>query len=211
MQFRNGLANKMRLIERIVLFNPVRVYLQRKYEAPRVLAFLPCLELSTCLEIGCGHGAGALLITHYTGCNCLKAIDNNPEIIKKARRKLSRPPRWAKNIPLKGIHFQQKDASKMKFKDESFEAVFHFHFLSHNIRWEVVIAEVYRVLKPNGVYSFEELLIPDSPLFFNDFFGHVPITVTKLQEAFIRTGFKIEQFECGKWSKLCFVTVRKKV
>ena len=49
-------------IEKFFVRSVLRVYLQRKFEAPRVLLNLNIAEGSVCLEISCGHGAGALLI-----------------------------------------------------------------------------------------------------------------------------------------------------
>ena len=46
---------KMARIEKFFVRSALRVYLQRKFEAPRVLSNLNIGQGSVYLEIGCGH------------------------------------------------------------------------------------------------------------------------------------------------------------
>ncbi len=77
---------KMTGIEKFLVRSALRVYFQRKFEAPRVLSHLNIGEESVCLEIGCGHGAGALLINQYIGCKRLVGVDIDPDMIRAAKR-----------------------------------------------------------------------------------------------------------------------------
>ena len=88
--------NKSRLLQKLFVYNPLRVYLQRKIEAPEVLTGFSLPAGSRCIEIGCGHGAGALLISRYCSCGKIVGVDNDSEIIDRARQYVSRPPAWAK-------------------------------------------------------------------------------------------------------------------
>jgi len=199
----------MRTLEKILLFNKIRAYFQRRYEAPRVLAHLPYLQGADCIELGCGQGIGALLIRHYTGCARVIGIDNDPDVIRRAERTLASPPFWARRIDTTGISFVQDDAADSMFADASFDAVFQFFLLEHVPAWREALAEVYRMLKPGGVYSFEEALVPDSVFLFNGWFGHVPISRDDLHQALTDLGFKIERFTTTRWNRRCFVLARK--
>ncbi|MBA7567534.1 2-methoxy-6-polyprenyl-1,4-benzoquinol methylase, mitochondrial [subsurface metagenome] len=199
----------MRYIEKLFLRSPLRVNHLIKKEAPKVLAHLPLLKNGDCLEIGSGYGHGAYLIKHYTGCKRVIGIDNDPEIVSKSLNMLNRPPRWAKHIGKGGIKFVEGNAENISFQDESFDAVIHFFALCHIPRWQKAISEIYRILKPEGVFSFEDKLFPDNPLLFNSYFGHVPISADQLKETLIKAGFTIERFEVGSWLRPCFVTARK--
>ena len=205
----NGIRHYMRTFEKILLFNKIRAYLQRKYEAPRILAHLPFLQGADCIELGCGQGYGAFMIHHYTGCARVIGIDNDPDVVRRARRKLAHPPMWARRMDSTGISFVQDDAADNMFADESFDAAFQFFLLEHVTVWRDALAEVHRILKPGGVYSFEEALVPDWPFLFNGWFGHVPISRDELQQALTDLGFRIERFETTRWTRRCFVLARK--
>lgn len=52
---------KIRLFEKALLRNPVRRYLQRKIEAPRLFRGVPSMIGGRRLEIGSGYGHGSRL------------------------------------------------------------------------------------------------------------------------------------------------------
>jgi SAM-dependent methyltransferase len=47
--------------------------------------------------------------------------------------------------------------ARFKAPDESFDAVFDFGVIHHIFRWEDAVREVRRVLKPGGIFVFEEV------------------------------------------------------
>jgi ubiquinone/menaquinone biosynthesis C-methylase UbiE len=202
---------KMNLLEKVFVRSPVRVYFLRKYEAPRVLSNLPGLGGSTCIEIGCAHGAGLFLIKHFTGCHRMIGIDIDREMIRKAKHFMNHPPRWVQSIPRDGIMFAVSDASELPFPGALFDAAFHFFTFDHMPDWQLAVVEVYRVLKPGGIYTFEEALFSDSPVFMNRYFGHVPISDNEIRQTIRNTGFVIESFEHAVNSKVCFVRAVKKI
>ena len=71
--------------------------------------------------------------------------------------------------------------------------------------------EAPRVLKPGGVYSFEEALLPHTNLLFNGYFGHISITAEELSTALSSAGYEIENFERGRFFPRCFVRARKTI
>lgn len=103
---------------------------------------------SSVLDIGCGSGRTTfpLIRNGYK----VTAIDITPAMLKSARG-------FAKEFKLKA-DFRLGDATQLEFKDRSFDnALFSFN------GWDQVpgranrlkaLKEVYRVLKPNGVFIF---------------------------------------------------------
>lgn len=182
-----------------------------KSEGPKVLKGLDIKEGSTCLEIGSGFGIGALLINQYLNCRRLVCLDIDPAMIEAARRYISQPPAWASGIRTDNIEFIVGDAIRLPFAESTFDAAFHIAVLDHIKEWRRVIAEVFRVLKPGGVYSFEDVLLPNSPFLFHGYLGHVPIGKSELYNALLDSGFLISSFEKVKRSSTCFVRVLKPV
>ena len=200
---------RMTRIEKFLDRSAVRVYFQRKFEAPRVLSNLDSGKERICIEIGCGQGAGALLINQYIGCDRIICVDIDPEMIEVAKTYISRPPRWARNIRTDNIEFVCQDAAKLSFPDGYFDAAFLFGVLHHIKEWQKVIAEVFRVLKVGGAFSFEETLLPDSFFYFNRLYGHVPIGAAELEDTLRGSGFSIHSFEMAKPIPRCFVRAVK--
>ncbi len=177
-----------------------------KSKHPRVLSNLNLGEGSVCLEIGCGHGAGALLINQYIGCKRIVGVDIDHDMIEAARRYISRPPRWARNIRTDNIEFICQDAADLSFPDGYFDAAFLFGVLDHIKEWRQVVAEVFRVLKVGGIFSFEEFLLSPSN---NGRLGHVSIAEAELKEALESAGFSIQSLEMTKHLHRCFARAVK--
>ena len=49
------------------------------------------------------------------------------------------------------------DATEIMAEDEAFDAVFDFGVIHHVSNWQDAVSEVRRVLKPGGVFFFEEV------------------------------------------------------
>jgi ubiquinone/menaquinone biosynthesis C-methylase UbiE len=197
---------KMSRIEKLFIRSALRVYLQRKFEAPRVLSSLNIGEGNVCLEVGCGHGAGALLINQYIDCKHVIGVDIDPDMIEAAKKYISRPPRWARNIRADNIEFICQDAAELPFPDGYFNAAFLFAALDHIEEWRQVVSEVFRVLKMGGIFSFEEFLLGESA---TNRFGHVSIGETALKGVLESAGYSIQSFEMMKRLPRCFVRAVK--
>lgn len=187
---------KMTKVEKFFVRSPLRVYFQRKFEAPGVLANLDLAEGSLCLEIGCGHGAGTLLINQYLCPKLVVGVDIDPDMIEAARRYIAHPPQWARQTRTNNIEFVCQDATRLSFPDGYFDAAFLFATLEHITEWRQALAEVSRVLKPGGVFSFEEFLLAESSGYR---FGHVIIAEAELRDTLARTGFSIRGFNKAKF------------
>lgn len=133
-------------IEFLVINSPIRAYLQDKFEVKdiRRLSSLPSNKVV--LEIGCGNGIGARLIKQYFSPSKIYAIDLDQRMVDIA----------TSNNADDSIIFELGDATKLRFKDKQFDAVFDFGVIHHIPNWEDCIKELKRVLKIGG-----ELIIED--------------------------------------------------
>ena len=198
---------KMNRLEKLFIHSPLRLYFLRKSEVPLVLSNLDLAADSVCLEVGCGAGAGTLLINRYLDCRRVIGVDIDPEMITRSRRYLNHPPGWARGIRNNNIEFICEDAASLSFPDNSFDGVFHFAVLDHIPEWAEVVSEVSRVLKIGGVYSFEEYLLTPSS---NGQWGHVSIAERELKMALENSGFVVQSFQMMKRLPRCFVRAVKK-
>ncbi len=93
------------------------------------------------LEIGCGNGRMTQFIKE--GHNVL-AIDISGEMIKQARERVS------------GVYFAETDGYTIPFDDNSIDYAFSYLVFQHMKIKEMVesnFKEVYRVLKPGGIFK----------------------------------------------------------
>ncbi len=206
----------MRWPERWLLSMRLRGWLLRKVEVPRVLGPLrpegrPNGRLpagARCLEIGSGNGIGALAVAQHLRPDRLVCVDADGAMLDRARKLLARPPRWAAEVDTGRIELVCGDATHLPLADASFEAAFLFGVLHHIRQWPTAIAEVYRVLKPGGVFAFEEALMGRSRLLANRFWRHVPFGPDELHAALRDAGFRVERFETALAGAWCFVQAR---
>lgn len=209
---------KLHPLEKWMMTNPLRAWLQRRYEAPYLFEGMELRPGAVCLEIGCGWGVGALLIAErFPGCRVI-ATDYDPQMIELARAVLADPPRWARGIRWDNIELRVADATALPFPDASFDAVFAFGILHHIQNWPQAVREVYRVLWPGGAFSLEEFFLDAPPLRANlalaKRFGipppYVVIREREFKQVFKEAGFRFDSYR--RWAGLgvgCFAVARK--
>ena len=136
-------------VERMMLNNPARRMVQRFYEARLLLRMAGRLEGKRALEIGCGQGFGMEIILGKFGAAKVCGIDLDPKMVARAKRRVS--PH--------GSHAEVTvgDVSAIQAPNQSFDAVFDFGVIHHVPVWEDAVREVGRVLKPGGIFVFEEV------------------------------------------------------
>lgn len=141
---------KLNRVERALVNNPVRAWLQRHYEAPLLLRLGGPTRGWRALEIGCGQGIGTEIILERFEAQEVRAFDIDPAMVDLARRRLSK-------YSEERVHVDVGDAVEISAADRSFDAVFDFGIIHHVPDWQRAVREVGRVLRPGGRFYFEEV------------------------------------------------------
>ena len=101
------------------------------------------------LDIGCGTGRTTFPL-YQLGFQDIRGIDLTPEMIEAAQ---TLNKHYQINIP-----FEVGDATQLTYEDQAFDAViFSFNgmmSIPKASNRQKAVAEIYRVLKPNGVFIF---------------------------------------------------------
>jgi len=139
----------MNRAETMLMNNPARAWLQRVYEVPLLERLGARLGGSEVVEIGCGRGVGTELLLQRMGAAHVSALDLDPAMVDRARRRLTR--HGAR------VDVQVGDACDLPFADASADAVVDFGVIHHVPAWRDAIAEAARVLRPGGQLVFEEV------------------------------------------------------
>jgi len=137
----------MNSIEYWAMNNPLRGFIQRHYEAPR-LKRLAKGTADNILEIGCGQGTGARIIYDLFSPQRYVGIDLDPRMIRRAQKK-------ARALP--HATFLQGDVTSLEYPNATFDLVVDFGIVHHVPNWRKALAEVHRTLKIHGEFLFEDL------------------------------------------------------
>lgn len=137
-------------VEKTLMNNPVRAAVQRWHEAAIMERLGGRVEGGRVLEIGCGRGVGTEIIFERFGAREVHAFDLDPDMVEQARRRLA-------GYPPERLRLYVGDASALEAEDESYDAVFDFAIIHHVPNWRLTVAEVRRVLRPGGLFFFEEV------------------------------------------------------
>jgi ubiquinone/menaquinone biosynthesis C-methylase UbiE len=132
-----------------LMTNPVRRAVMR-LEAGKLKKMSGVDSLGAVLEIGCGEGQGTKNILRLFNPKSVYAFDLDPKMLARAKRR----------VKDSRVTFAQGDAAKLTFaKDKTYDAVFDFGIIHHIPNWQDCLREVYRVLKPGGLFILEDLSI----------------------------------------------------
>lgn len=112
----------------------------KELERERFLSQFQATALTRLLEIGAGTGRDSRFFAD-AGCE-VTCIDISPEMIRLCREK--------------GLDAAVMDVARMSFEDVSFDAIYSFNSLLHLPKSELplVLQEVARVMRPNGLFYF---------------------------------------------------------
>jgi ubiquinone/menaquinone biosynthesis C-methylase UbiE len=182
---------KLNRFEFLLMNNPVRAFVQERYEVRVLRRMTSIANIDRALEIGCGNGHGAKLIRKYFGPRLIDAIDLDEKMIEIAKRTNGDP----------SIRFQVMDASRLDFPDNTFDAIFDFGIIHHIPNWRDCIAEMNRVLKAGG----EAILVDLTRDTFQALPGRIwkvfldhpydkMFSKTEFVEGLVAGGFKVESF-----------------
>lgn len=179
---------KLNWAERWAVNNPLRV-LQQRVEIRWLKGEMPLKPESIALEIGCGRGAGAGIVLKQFPLARLIAMDLDIGMVQKAQARLS--------AQRQRVSLLAGDVTFLPIQTGSLDAVFGFGVLHHVVVWRSVLREIARVLKPGGIYFFEELY---PGLYQNLITRHLLLHPTddrffgpELKEALARAGLRLTQ------------------
>jgi ubiquinone/menaquinone biosynthesis C-methylase UbiE len=144
----------MNRIETAVMNSPLRRGLQRFYEAPLLARLGGRVAGGRALEVGCGSGEGTRLILDKFGAARLDALDLDPAMVERARRRLAGYGTGRVRLAV-GSTTDLREA--VDARDGSYDAVFDFGIIHHVEDWRAALAEIARVLRPGGRFFFEEV------------------------------------------------------
>ena len=140
---------KLNKLEFLLMNNPIRNLIQNHIEVKRLRKWSNLPPSKTVLEIGCGTGNGSKLIKKYFQAKIIYATDLDKRMIDIAK----------KNNNDDSISFEVQNATKLKFKNNFFDAVFDLGVIHHIPNWKNCLKELQRVLKPKGKLIIEDLSI----------------------------------------------------
>ena len=159
---------KLNRVEKALMNNPVRALVQRRHEARLMERLGGRLDGMRVLEIGCGRGVGTEIIFERFGAREVHAFDIDADMVEKARGRLSR-------YPPERLRLFVGDAAAVEAEDSFYDAVVDFGIIHHVPGWRRAVAEVSRVLRPGGLFLFEEVTRQAlSRWFYRTFLKHPP-------------------------------------
>ena len=141
---------KLNTLEKALMNNPVRAWIQRHYEAPLLERLGGRLDGLRVLEVGCGRGVGTEIILEHFGAREVCAFDLDERMVELARRRLE-------GYAPERLQLRVGDAAAIEAADSSFDAVVDFGILHHVPDWRQSVAEIRRVLRPGGRFFFMEV------------------------------------------------------
>ena len=186
---------------------------QKKLQVTREY-FQPSMEV---LEFGCGTGSTA--IAHAPYVQHIQAIDFSSNMIEIAQGKAD-----AQNI--QNVTFEQASIDELSVPDQTYDAVLGLNVLHLLENKEEVIAKVYKMLQPGGLFITSTVCLGDTMAWFKliapigKFLGLFPLvkvfTIKDLEKSLTDVGFGIDrQWQAGDYkspigkAKIVFIVVKK--
>lgn len=100
------------------------------------------------LDLGCGEGRHVHGLYLLGGLDIV-GVDLDEPSLKKAEDGLAMLPKPPESPPTK-VAFETGDATNLRFETDSFDAVICSEVLEHLPDYDAALAEIRRILKPNG-------------------------------------------------------------
>jgi ubiquinone/menaquinone biosynthesis C-methylase UbiE len=183
---------KLNALEFALMNNPVRAASQRRVETPLLIGPDGTLVGKQVLEVGCGRGVGVEILL-ARGAASVAGFDLDPAMVALAQQRLAQYGARA--------HVFVADAARIAAPDASFDAVVDYGVIHHIPNWPQALREIARVLKPGGVFYFEDLLkrlISARPM--RALFDHPQ--ATQFTDAEFRAGLEAARLRVVAWRRL---------
>ena len=148
---------------------------------------------SRLLDLGCGSGTTSLRLSKRHGCHVV-GVDISGVRIGNATDSLASEPEDIRTR----VRFQKASATELPFEDASFSHIWSQAVLYHIHDSAKALAEAYRVLKPAGVFVFDDLLKPKPEVsqsartyVYDRLFFDTDYNFQSYQDALTSAGFKV--------------------
>jgi len=141
---------KLNLVEKLLVNNPARALVQRLYEGPLLQKLGGRLDGARVLDVGCGRGVGMQILLGQFSAGQVYGLDLDPQQVRRAQKRFAGRSEGRVVLAVGSVN-------NLPFPDEYFDAVFDFGMLHHVVDWQAGVAEIQRVLKPAGLFFFEEV------------------------------------------------------
>jgi ubiquinone/menaquinone biosynthesis C-methylase UbiE len=132
--------------------------------APRLIELGGRTEGALALDIGCGTGECVACELDLFGVKRVAAIDLDPRMVERSRRRLSAYGDRVVAGP--------GDAIALGYEDGKFGAVFNFAVLHHIVEWEHALSEIARVLQPGGRFFSQDHDVAHHSFIARHLFSH---------------------------------------
>jgi len=143
----------MNKVETFLVISPANRVFQRCVEIPTLRRLGGRTQGARALEIGCGSGYGTKLIIDQFGAATVDAVDLDPAMVTRARRRLRRYSDQVRIVQGSADDLQ----AALDAGDATYDAVFDFGIIHHVTNWRDAVAEAARVLRPGGRLFFLEV------------------------------------------------------
>lgn len=169
-------------------------FIGQRYLASRILKGRRGLKI---LDVGCGAGINMLMLQKYGD---VEGCDISDEAVKFCKKR--------------GLSIKKSDVLNLKYKDNSFDLVTVFGVFYHKgVRDDLSgMKEIYRVLKPNGMFFIFE---PAMKCLFSNhdlaFQGIRRYSVAELRGKLKKAGFKVERVSYVNFLLFPLLFVKRKL
>ena len=164
----------------------------------RVMAQRGQLETdSNVIDVGCGSGTTAIALCKTVGCR-VTGVDLSGVRIANAIDSLEDQPEEVREK----VDFQKGSATDLPIEDQTFDRAWSQATIYHVPDKVKVLEEVYRVLKPGGVFVFDDLIKPQPEIsdkarkfVYERLLYDTDFSFESYQEALKNAGFEILEAE----------------
>lgn len=129
--------------------NPIRAFIQRHWEARKMVDLGGTAAGHRVIEVGCGRGVGIEIIQDVLKARETAAFDLDERMVALAGNRLA--------SQASSTMLWIGDVTNIPVKDRSFDSVIDFGIIHHVPDWPRALAEVARILKPGGRFYCEEI------------------------------------------------------
>lgn len=183
---------KLNTLEFVLMNNPVRAASQQYIETPLLIGAPGVLVGQRVLEIGCGRGVGVEILRSL-GAEYVAGFDLDPAMVALAQQRVPQTNST--------MHLFVGDAATIAAPGRSFDVVVDYGIIHHIPTWQTALHEIARVLKPGGVFYFEDL--------FREFVSAWPVRVlfdhpqaTQFSAEEFRHGLELTGLSIRRWRQL---------